>query len=78
MNDLNAVLVEYLYPVDKNPVRTRKIDNNFARILDFKDIKFPLKIRDICEIEKSKLYQHQCFWLWEQKKNPGLRFKNYF
>lgn len=58
-------LVGYLYPVDKNLVRTRKIDNNFARILDFKDIKFPLKIRDICEIEKSKLYQHQCFWLWE-------------
>ena len=58
-------LVGYLYPVDKHPVRSRKLENNFARILDFKDLKFPLKIRDICEIEKSKLYQHQCFWLWE-------------
>ena len=30
-----------------------KVDKDFARELDFKDIKFPVKIRDIHKIEKK-------------------------
>ena len=30
-----------------------KVDKDFARELDFKDIKFPVKIRDIHKIEKT-------------------------
>ena len=35
------------YPVDHNLRRITKSDKDFAKILDFKDIKFPVKIRDI-------------------------------
>ena len=41
-------LVRYL-----NPARTAKADEDFAKRLDFKNIKFPVKTRDICKIEKK-------------------------
>ena len=44
-------LVIYLNPVDHNPRRITKADKDFANRLDFKDIKFPVKIRDIQQIE---------------------------
>ena len=46
-------IVRYLHPVDRNPERNTKADNNFAKELDFKDIKCPVKIRDIHKIEKK-------------------------
>ena len=47
-------LVRYLNPADPtNPARITKADNDFAKRLDFKDIKFPVKIRDIYKIEKK-------------------------
>ena len=58
------VFGRYLHLVDKNPTRIGKIGKNLARKLDFKDIKFPVKIRDIRKTEKN-CKQHQCFWLWE-------------
>ena len=45
-------LVRYLNPVDHNPRRITKADKGFANKLDFENIKFPLKIRDIHKIEK--------------------------
>ena len=49
------LLVRYLHPVDHNPRRITKAVKDFAKKkLDFKDIKFQVKIRDILKIEKKK------------------------
>ena len=45
-------MVGYLYPVDHNLRRTRKSDKDLARDTDFKDKRFPGKIRDCHKIEK--------------------------
>ena len=39
--------VRYLSPSDYHPSRIIKTDKDFAKKLDFKDIKLPVKIRDI-------------------------------
>ena len=46
-------LVRYLYSADHHPARITKADKDFTRALDFKDIRFPVKIRDIYKIEKT-------------------------
>ena len=46
-------MVRYLNPADHNPRRITKADKDIAKRLDFKDIKFPVKIRDIHKIEKK-------------------------
>ena len=43
----------YLNPADQNPRRISKADEAFAKRLDFKDIKFPVEIRDIHKINKK-------------------------
>ena len=43
-------LVRYLNPADHHRARTTKADKDFANRLDFKDKKFPVKIRDIHKI----------------------------
>ena len=58
------IVFKHLNPVDHHPERIRKIDKDFARKLDSKGLKFPVKIRDIHKIEK-KVYQLQCLWLSE-------------
>ena len=50
--------------------RRRIIDKDFARKLDFKDTKFPAKIRDTHKIEKTDSIRNQRFW-----KIPNLHFK---
>ena len=37
-------IVRYLHPTDHNPKRITKADKEFAKKLDFKVIKFPVKI----------------------------------
>ena len=49
-----SCLVRCLHPADHYPARIRKADKDFARKLDFKDIKFPVKFRDIHKIKKKK------------------------
>ena len=39
-------------PANHHPVRISKADKDFAKKLDFKDIKFPVKVREIHIIEK--------------------------
>ena len=46
-------LVRYLNPADHHPARIQKADKNFAETIDFKDINFLVKIRDIHKIEKT-------------------------
>ena len=46
-------LVRYLNPADHHPARITNADKDFETKLDFKDIKFPTKTRDIHKIEKK-------------------------
>ena len=46
-------LDRYLNPADRNPARITKADKDFAKKVDFRDKKFPVKIRDIHENEKK-------------------------
>ena len=46
-------IVRYLNPANHHPERITKSNRDFAKKLDFKGIKFPVKIRDIHKIEKK-------------------------
>ena len=72
------VFGRYLHLVDKNPARTGKIGKNLARKLDFKDIKFSCQNQRYSQNIEKNCKQHQCFWLWEQRKISVLRLKKYF
>ena len=47
-------MVRYLNTADHNPRRITKVDKDSAKRPHFKEIKFPVKIRDIHKIEKKK------------------------
>ena len=47
-------IVRYLNPANHHPARITKGDKNFAKKIDFKDVKYLVKIRDIHKIEKKK------------------------
>ena len=51
---LKWCLVKYSNPVDNHPARIRKIDKLFRDDMDFKDITFPIKVKDIHKVEKKK------------------------
>ena len=44
---------QILKSADHHPARITVADKNVAKRLDFKDIKFPVKTRDIHKIEKK-------------------------
>ena len=67
-------LVKYLNPADCNPARTTKADKNFEKKLDFKEIKFPVKIRDIHKIEKRTPSALVCL-LMKIKKNIQFMYQ---
>ena len=46
-------IVRYLNLVNRNPTRITKPDKEFAKKLDFEDITFSVKIRDIHKIGKK-------------------------
>ena len=56
-------LVRYLNPANYHLARTTKADKEFSKKLDFKYIKFPVKIRDIHKIEKKNSIGISFFWL---------------
>ena len=49
---LKSCLFKYLHPADSNSAWIRKVDKDFPREPDFKDIKFPVKTIDIHKTEK--------------------------
>ena len=61
-------MTRYLNLEDRNPARVRKADKEFARKLDFKNIKFQVKIRDIHKIEKRNSISISVFG-YENKEN---------
>ena len=58
-------IVRYLNPANHQPARITKADKDFAKKLDFKEMKFPVKIRDIHKIEKNNSIGISVFWLWK-------------
>ena len=46
--------VRYLNPVHHHPTRITKADRDFPKKIHYKNIKLPVKIRDIHKIEKKK------------------------
>ena len=61
-------LVRYSHPADHHPARTRQVDKLYGGKLDFKDIKFPLKVRDIHKIEKKNSISISVFGYKNKKK----------
>ena len=71
------VFGQILYPADYCPARNRKNDKLFGDDLDFEDIKFPVKIKDIHKMEKknsigisvSGYENKKKHWIYIVKKN---------
>ena len=63
-------LVGYLNPADRNPARISKAEKDFAKKNDFKDITFPVKIRDIHKIEKKNSIGISLFGYENKEKHP--------
>ena len=55
---------------DHHPARIKKVDKHFSRELDFRDVKFPLKIRDIHKCEKKNSVGIRVFDYENQVKYP--------
>ena len=77
MNALNGVQSDtfiYIYlvlnPADHHPARITKADKDFAKTLGFKDIKFPVKIRDIHKIENKNSIDISVFGHENKAKYP--------
>ena len=62
-------IVRYLNPANHHPARITKGDKDFAKKIDFKDVKYPVKIRDIHKIEKKKKRSALLFLTMKIKKN---------
>ena len=63
-------MVRYLNPEDPNPRRITKADKEFAKKLDFKNIKLPVKIRDSHEIKKKNSIGTSVFGYENKEKHP--------
>ena len=61
--------MRYLNPVDHNQRRITKPNKEFAQKIDFKNIKFPVKIRDIHKIEKRNSIGISAFGYENKKKH---------
>ena len=70
-------LVRYLNPVDRNPARVTKADKDFVKKLDFKDINFPVEIRNIHKIEKKNSIGISAFGYENKEKHPINVLKNF-
>ena len=61
--------MRHLNPVDHHPVIITKADKDFVKKLDFKDIKFPVKIRDIQDISKKNSISIRVFGYENKEKH---------
>ena len=64
----NWCLVKYISSVDPNPKWISKVNKDIGKKLDFKDIWFPIKIRDIHKIGKKNSIDITVFG-YENKEN---------
>ena len=63
-------IVRYLHPADHDLRRITKADKDFAKMLYFKDIQFPVKVRDIHKIEKKNSIDLIVFGYENKEKHP--------
>ena len=63
-------LVRSLNPADDHPARIRKAKRLFGDELNFKDIKFPLKIRDIPKTKNKNFINISIFDYQNKEKYP--------
>ena len=68
-------LVRHRNLANHHPARITKTDNEFARRLDFKDIKIPVKIRDIQKIE-NKILLVLMFLAMKTRKNIQSKYQH--
>ena len=68
--------VRYLNPADHHPERTTKADKDFAKRLYFKDIKLPVKIRNIHKSKKKNFIGISVFDYENKEKHPIYVLKN--
>ena len=61
---------QILNPADHHPARITKAHKGFEKRLDFKDIKFPVKIRDIHRIENKNSIGIIVFGYENKEKHP--------
>ena len=61
-------MLRYVNPADHHPGRITKADKDFAKKLDFKDIKFLVKIRDMYKTEKKKNFIDISVFGYENKE----------
>ena len=70
------IRVRYLNPADRNPPRITKADKEFAKKLEFKNMKFTAKIRAIYKIEKKISIGISVFGYENKEKHPIYVSKN--
>ena len=63
-------IVRYLNRADHDLRGITKADKDFSEKLDFKDIKFPVKIRKIHKIEKKNFISISFFGYENKEKHP--------
>ena len=63
-------LIRYLHPADHNPKNITKADKDFAKKLDFEDVNFPVKVRDIHKIENNNFIGISVFGYKNKEKHP--------
>ena len=54
-------IIRHLNLVDRNLVRMTKVDKEFYKKVDFKDLKFPVKIRDIHKLKGNSISNTKTF-----------------
>ena len=71
-------LVRYLPAADHHLEKITKAAKDFAKKLDFKDIKFLVNIRDIHKIEKNNSIGISVYGFENKEKHPIYVSKKYF
>ena len=71
---MNALNCAWPYTADHHPERIRKIGKLFGDELDFDNIKFQVKIKNICKIKKNAI--GISFFVYEYKEKYLLYVPN--
>ena len=63
-------LVRYIHHAEHTPESIREVGKDFAREIDFQNIKFSVKIRDIHKVEKNNCININVFGYENKEKYP--------
>ena len=65
-------MVRYLHPAYHNLKKITKPDKEFSKTLDFKDMKFPVKVKDIQKFDKKTILYLLAFLVMKIKKKNRI------